>query len=405
MALVALLSARDGARDPLSPGAGGRLIDFGGQPLVEYQARLARACGVERVLIQVDAATPDLARLVDRVAGDHGGAIALVQDMTSLSRSLDADDQVLVLAENLVVPGDALASLLVNGAPALLALPSVPSTASFERIDGEAMWAGALCLSGRAVLATLDMLGDWDLSLTLLRRAVQDGVARLPLSPELVMDGRLTLVRDQASADIALEALSDTQGGAGASARGGLLDGLQASLAGPLVRELVRRQIEPARLAMVGLAVGLGALGLGLAGWLVAALLAMLVSLGLSDLARRCGQLTLRGAGPAWQRRLVHGGALGLLALAGYRLGQGNLLALTGAWLPLLLIGLMTLADELAPVEGIWARWSRLGPTAALVVILLGALFDLAPAAFALLGLLAVLAMAVRLLPVAHAKV
>jgi hypothetical protein len=405
MALVALLSARDGARDRLSPGAAGRLIDFGGQPLVEYQARLARACGVERVLIQVDAATPDLACLVDRVAADRGGAIALVQDMTSLARSLAPDDQVLLLAENLVVPGDALATLVVNGEPALLALPSVPATADFERIDGEAMWAGALCLPGRAVLATLDMLGDWDLALTVMRRAVQDGVRRLPVSPELVMDGRLTLVRDQASADLALEALSDTQGAAGAGASGGGLDGLMTPLAGPLVRELVRRQIEPARLAIVGLVVGFGALAVGLGGWMVAALLLMVVALALTDLARRTGQVTLRGVGAAWQRRLAHGGALGLLALAGYRLAQGDLLALAGAWLPLLLIGLMALADELAPVEGLWARWSRLTVTGALLLILAGHLFSFAATAFALLGLLAVATLALRLLPVAHAKV
>lgn len=400
MALIALLAARAAT----ASGPAGAPVDFGGQPLVEYQARLAIAAGAARILIHVDAVTPALSRIVDRIARDDGVPATLVQDMTGLARAVAPHDRVLLVAEPLVPPAEAIPALLDAGPVALLTLAPVPATAAFERIDAEAMWAGALCLPGADLLATLDMLGDWDLPLTLLRRAVQQGARRVALSPELVMDGRLALVTDQASADAALAALSDRSHAAANAGTAGI-GGLLAPLSGPLVRELVRRQIEPGRLLTIALALGVASLALGVAGWPVIALAVMLLALGTADLARQSARVTLRPARAPWLDRLVEGGALLLLAVLGWRIAGGQAVALAGAWLPPLLVGLVAVADERAAPTGLWPRWVRLTVPAATLVVLVGAMLGAPGAAFALLGLLSAAAVAVRLPGLSGARV
>ena len=71
MAFIALLSARDGAREGTGAAAGGALIEFGGQPLVEFQARVAIVAGADHILIQTDLASPDLAHMVDRLTAER----------------------------------------------------------------------------------------------------------------------------------------------------------------------------------------------------------------------------------------------------------------------------------------------------------------------------------------------
>lgn len=397
MTLIALLSARENARARTAAGAAGPLIEFGGRPLVEFQARMAIAAGAEHVLIQVDSISPDLARLVDHLTADRQASIALVQDMATLSRSLVPDDRLILIAENLLLPPETLTALIGAPAPAMLTLPAVPSTTGFERIDSTTAWAGALLLTGTQVIDTVDMLGEWDLGLTLMRRSVQIGAGRVPLSPELVMDGRLTLVRDQESADLAFGLLAD-QGKSRPSGEGSGLGRLLAPIGRGLVRELVRRQIEPARVEAVALLLGVGALALGSGGFPILALLVMLLAQGLADLARQCADVTFRATPSPWRSRIAPGLGLALLTVIGWRLGQGQLLALSGAWLPLILTGLLAFLP--APEEdalGLWRPWLRLTVPLASLIILLGLMLGAGEAAFALLGLLATAIIGLRL--------
>ncbi len=397
MALIALLSALDNARTRTAAGLAGPLIEFGGQPLVEFQARMAIGAGAEHVLIQVDSSAPDLSQLVDRLTADRRASVALVQDMATLSRSLVPDDRLILIAENLVIPPELMSSLIEGNVPALLTLPVVPATSGFERIDGEAVWAGAMAVNGQAVLATVDMLGEWDLGLTLLRRVVQDGARRIQLSPELVMDGRLTQVRDQQSADVALQVLAE-QGQSTVAGQESVLGRLLAPFARPIVRELVRRQIEPAQLSTLASILAAAGLALGVSGFAILAMLVMLGAHGLSDLARQCTDLTLRPAGPAWRSRIVPGLGLALLALVGWRLAGSNILALSGAWLPLLLTGLLSFLrerGELAPT--LWSDWLQISVPIAQLLILLGLILGMTGSAFALLGLVALAIVAIRL--------
>lgn len=399
MAFIALLSARDGAREGTGAAAGGALIEFGGQPLVEFQARVAIAAGVDHVLIQTELASPDLSQMVDRLTGERQASVALVRDMLALSRSLAPTDRILLMAEAMLIPAEAITSLVDQEAPALLTLPAVPATSGFERIDAETMWAGALLLPGEAVLGTLDMLGEWDLGLTLLRRAVQLTARRVPLSPELVMDGRLGPLHSQQSADAALQVLAEQeQSGMREGASG--LRRLLAPVSRLLVRELVRRQIDPPQLTVVALTLGVAGLALGVGGFAAPAILLAMLGLGLCDLAGQCADVTLRPAISPYRRYAVEAMAAALLALIGWRVAGGQLLAISGSWFPLFVAVMMPFAEQREDVvTGLWAPWLQISIPIALVVVLLGLVLGLGNVAYALLGLLALAVVTLRLLP------
>ncbi|OJY67101.1 MAG: hypothetical protein BGP16_18045 [Sphingobium sp. 66-54] len=398
MAFIALLSARERVREGTGAAADGALIEFGGQPLVEFQARLAIAAGVDHILIQADGVTADLSRLIDRLTAERQASVALVRDMPTLSRSLAPADRILLIAENMLIPAEAVAALAGQAPPALLALPSVPATGGFERIDAEAMWAGALLLPGEAVLATLDMLGEWDLGLTVLRRAVQMDAHRVMLPSELVMDGRLASLHSQQNADAALQVLADQESGTGGDGDG--LQRLLALFSRPLVRELVRRQIEPARLTAVALLLGVLGLALGIVGWAAPGVVLALLSFGLRDVAAQCAEITLRPKVSPYGHYATDAMAVALLALIGWRLSEGHLLALSGAWFPIFIAVLIPATRAQADiVTGLWAPWVRINIPIALLVALVGLLIGQGVAAFTLLGLLALAAVTLRLIP------
>jgi len=397
MALIALLSAREGARERLADGRTGPLIGFGGQSLVEYQARAAISAGAERILILTEAATPDLGQLIDRLGAASGVQAALVQDMVTLSRGIGVRDRLLLIGENVVVPLDALSKLAGGEAPALLTVADVPATSGFERIDGDAKWAGALAVPGDTLLATLDMLGDWDLSLTLLRRTVQNGADRIPLSPELVMDGHLTIVRDQESAQIALRARAE-QDRREATAGAGPIGHLLAPLSRVIVQALVRREIEPTLLRGMALTVAALALAAASGGFAALALLVMLVAVAVDELARQSARITLRESGTDWRAWAVSGAGLAVLAILGWRLAGGTTLALTGAWLPVALVGLLAWRRTRDRDAGLWSGWTAMTVPLALLIALLGTLLSVPDLSFALLALLAAIMIALRFL-------
>jgi len=360
---------------------------------------MAIAAGVEHILIQSEAASPDLLQMNDRLMTERQVSVALARDMLSISRSLAPTDIILIMAENMLIPAEVIASLAGQEAPALIALPAVPATSAFERIDADAMWAGALLLTGDAVLGTLDMLGEWDLGLTLLRRAVQLEARRILLSPELVMDGRLVLLRDQGAADAALEVLAE-QDQALAGREGGGLRRLLAPVARPLVRELVRRQIEPVALMMMALLVGIAGLALGFSAFSVPAVLLGLGALGLCDVAGQCAQITLRPAASPMRRYAVDGLVVATLALIGWRVSNGEILAFSAVCMALFLsVMIPFVPDRDDPAVGLWAPWLQINIPVALLIVLAGLLLGVGDIGFALLGLLALVVVTLRLAP------
>lgn len=217
MTLLALLSARAAADDWSAHGGGSRLkalLPFAGQTLLEYQARQLAAAGAVECAVLVDTVSPELAAAVDRLQRDSI-RVSLVRDLPALGRIVGADDGILVLGEGHVLPTGALTQLAALLPPTLLTLPATPETRDFERIDGDSMWAGVALAPGALLLSTLDMLGEWDLALTVVRRMVQDGASRQPCDLGMVLDGRVAIVRDRAGAEAAARVLTSQPGGGG----------------------------------------------------------------------------------------------------------------------------------------------------------------------------------------------
>lgn len=266
MALVAVLSARS-MTEPAGPRRRGEL-SFAGQALVEYQARQGHAAGATSILILVDDISPILTGVVDRLAAD-GVQATLIRDLPTLGRMIAVTDRILLTGDGAILPGGVIRLLALGEGARLLVLPAGQATRAFERIDGEHQWAGALAVPAPMLLGLLDMLGDWDLALTLVRQAVQDGAARTLCDMGDVYDGRIALATDQAIADAATLALArGSDGNAGEGVGGDIDDWPVGRPAALIVPVAIRHGVAPGMPR--SLAIGMGVLGLvAIAGGLV----------------------------------------------------------------------------------------------------------------------------------------
>lgn len=302
MSFAAVICASRPANDP--GGAKRASLRFAGHSLVEYQARQAAQAGAEKVLILVGAVTQELSRAIDRLAAD-GIPVTLVRDMVTLVREAPRNRDMLLIADGAIIAQrhlDAMASALGN---ALLVADDSRATAGFERIDAGQRWTGLLRADPDILFGTLDMLGDWDLELTLVRALVQADAARITVPQEDVLEGRIALIDSQQSADLVAQALLGGSDG-GRMEQGGAEHYLLSRLAMRIAPLLLRAQM-PASQVRVG-AVVMAAIALlpVLLGWPVVGLILMLGALVLSltadqleRLARRSGQEGLVALIPA----------------------------------------------------------------------------------------------------------
>ncbi len=398
MRLVALLNARAPAAGASASAFTADELRIGVHSPVEHQARQALAAGAEHILIRSDQPQGDIAHIADRLSRESGVPILAVGDGPDLARRLERDDRVLLIAERMILPQQALDDLLAAPVPALLVTPSQSATAHLERIDARHVWAGAALLAGETLLATIDMLGEWDLELTLLRRAVQQSARRIELAADLVTAGRVIRIGAPADAQQALEALSRS-GFADVPPRDPLA-ALLAPVGRRLVEPLARYQVNPVQIRWgVGLFAVLAIAGAS-ADWpRLGLLLALLAEAGLG-LSEACARVMLHRPAPAWLRVLAKGAGLTVLAILGGRLANGELLALLGVALALGLVGVQTIADlqDERPVLGRLGLWRHLSTGMALTIGLGGALGGRVPDAFILIGLYAFGTVTARLL-------
>ena len=139
-----------------------------------------------------DGAGPHVARMVaeqvamlrraghDRVIGlgaSDSTAEVEVLDAGGAAERLRVESQVTVLAHGVVLEDGALRRCISKGA--VLATRSAHD--EWDRIDADRAWAGVLVWSGECVAGTLSELGEWDAQATLLRRALQAELPRLPV--------------------------------------------------------------------------------------------------------------------------------------------------------------------------------------------------------------------------------
>ncbi len=241
---------------------------------VELQLRRVREAGVGHAVIFAERVTSALITVVDRLRRE-GLSVDVARSAADVAEYIHPDQQVLMITPDIFVTSKRLKAVATGPQPTLLCVRDEPSNEDFERIDATARWTGFALIDGGGLRRTATMVGDWDLAATLMRRAVQDGAARITLSPgEAATD--LIVARDPAGARLAGRRLTSTDTNSS--------DGLVTRwLITPLARHLVRATGDlgvPVRSLTMAAVVVFGVAAIcGLMGWVVASLALMLVGL------------------------------------------------------------------------------------------------------------------------------
>lgn len=313
MPLAALIAAQD--QTDIGDGLRATL-PLAGRTLLEYQAGLALAAGAGHVVVLVERVPASLAQAVDRLRR-QGNRIEIARSVADAADRFHPEERIMLVADGAIVAQDAVEALAAEPGPALLALPDTQAHSEFERIDAGQRWAGFALLGKGALEATAQMLGDWDLSSTLLRRLVQLDAVRIdatnpsgerPVPPPVLAIGPSAIGAVEAS----LLRRADPGGGNWAELY------LHRLFAGPLVGPLVARQIDQRHVAAGGVALAwAGALFAAFDFFWAAVLLLPLSAVAVSA-ARRMARIWNGAAEPAVLVDLArHGAALAVLILLG----------------------------------------------------------------------------------------
>ncbi len=295
------------------------LLPLAGQTLIEYQARCAAAAGAAPIVVLVERVPPALHEALERLRAD-GMAVIPVSDGNEAASRFEAGSLILLVGDGVAAPAELLAQLAEEQEPAVATLPDDEAHEAYERIDATSRWAGVALVDGSTLGATAAMLGDWDLQSTLLRRALQEGALRVP-----VTSAGEPLLADSA------EQLGGFERALIASSRGARRDWASRYVL-PVVEEfaterLMDTPVRPQWLLWTALALTLGAALAFTRGWMWPAMGMLVLATPLDLVARRLATLRLRPLPPrSLSRRLLWPTAgLALLAL-GWRLtvpGEG----------------------------------------------------------------------------------
>lgn len=362
-------------------------IVFAAQTLIEYQARQAIQAGASQIFVMVEAVTPFLSRMVDQFA-TTGAQVHLIRDMGSLVRQLPRESDVLLFADGAIVAQTYVAQIGAAEGNALLVAQDDPSTAHLERVDAQARWAGLARVSPHTLFNTLDLIGDWDVALTLMRAVVQSAPQRIMVEPADVAEGRVALIERQDMADLVGRSLAAAPVAGSAGAEHYLLQAPARMVA----THLLRLQISAVHIRLGALAVG----GVGLLaiipGWIVLSLLLLITALAVDMVARQIAALgQLDDSAPLATFALPLLLAFGIVSLG----------AKQGDWSNGLHLAILSLAAAMLAGRGRLAvvpLWAWVTPGTALALLLCGAIVGQFGAALALAALVALISLVAMLL-------
>jgi hypothetical protein len=283
MALGALI----GAYQEDDSGGLRALLPLAGRTLLEYQVRCASAAGAAPIVVVVERVPQALQDALERLRQDGIGVFAVSDVQEAVSR-FEAGSMILLVGDGVAAPADLLAQLAEDAEPVVVTVPDDEMHAMFERIDGEARWAGIALVDARLLGSTAAMLGDWDLQSTLLRRTIQDGALRIPVAAgggePILAESEQDLVHFQ-------DALI-------ANSRGARTDWASRYILPPIeevaTTQLLETRVRPAWLMWAALAYTIGAAVAFAEGWLVTGLALLVLSTPLDIVANRLGTLRLR---------------------------------------------------------------------------------------------------------------
>lgn len=349
MPLAALIIAQD--QTDIGDGLRATL-PLAGRTLIEYQAGLALAAGAGHIVILVERVPAALAQAVDRLRRGQ----ARVEIARSLGDAIDRfhpEERILLIADGAIAAQGVVDRLAEADAPALVALPDSPEHADFERIDAAARWAGLALFSKGFLDATAQMLGDWDLGSTLLRRLVQGDASRIDPFDAAVggsLPGPMLVTGPAALGAIEAGLLRRADPGEGNWTE--LY--LHRLVATPLVGLMVSRQVDQALVSWVAVAIAwIGAL---LAAFHIFWGAALLLPIGaaVASAGRRMARIWGDGADPVMLPALArHAAGLAALILL------ARLLAAEGGWgwwlvagmVPAALLGLAALEPVITAIR------------------------------------------------------
>lgn len=384
MGFAAILSA---SRSSADTGSGLRAsLHFAGQTLVEYQARQVARAGADRILILVSVITPALSQAVDRLSAD-GIPVALTRDMVSIVRDAPRDSDILMVADGAIIAQPHVEAIAAAQGNALLVTDDSRASAPFERIDAGQRWAGLARITPDLLFGTLDMIGDWDLALTLVRAAVQKGARRTTVPQDDLMDGRVALVDSQQQADLVAQAVM-TNGASTTRIRGGIEHYVLARLARMVAPALMRMQVPALQVRVASIALAAIALVPVQLEWVATGFCVALLALLMSEVADRLDHLALRTSSDGWLAFATPSLALLAVALAGANAEAVHLA---------LLLAILMVADRWRRTGGAYP-WMILTPASALVLLIVATIFDAFPAGLEVATLGAIMSIAAIML-------
>jgi MobA-like NTP transferase domain len=306
------------------------LLPLSGRTLIEYQVRCAAAAGAAPIVIVVERVPQALQDAFERLRLD-GVGIFPVSDISEAVSRFEAGSMILLIGDGVAPPAELVAAIAAEPDPAVATVPDDELHAMFERIDAESRWAGVALVGAQLLGSTAAILGDWDLQSTLLRRTLQEGARRVPVS-EMGSD---PLLAESA------EDLRDFQRKLLVGSRGARPDWVSRFLLPPVeefaTERLMESGVRPLWLMWGAVALTLAGAFCFTKGWLGAGLVLLVASTPLDLIASRLASLRLRplpvrmwsrlalwpGAGAAlvalgwWEMRHVSGWGALIAALGG----------------------------------------------------------------------------------------
>jgi len=176
--LAGLLFATHDALD--RPDALTATLPFGGTTLIEFQARTLVELGASQIVIIVSRLTPELLGAIGRI-GRRGVAVDPVRSAAEASEKLHPLARLLVLADGLITSTEMVEPLASEGVDALLVVEENAAPAAFERVGGNAAWAGVARLAPARIDDVARLPRDYDMQSALLRVAEQARAVHLLL--------------------------------------------------------------------------------------------------------------------------------------------------------------------------------------------------------------------------------
>jgi hypothetical protein len=333
------------------------LLPMAGRTLIEHQIRRAAAAGASHAVVLVERLPAELNVALDRLRRD-GIPVNLARSAVEAADHFHPEETVLLIADGLVAASDCFEAMAARTSPTLLVVSDIPENERFERIDADYRWAGLALTNVQQLQETAEMLGDWDLQSTLMRRIVQSGVDFLPVDGEAgaVVEAREAVVlaehgnRSRDAGHAMLERNTDRS----ESWPGRFVYSWLVSALTPF---LLDRRAEPLWLRVAALVLTLGGAGALWFGWFWTAVAVLLIAGPIDSIAGRIDLAQLRdrhGSGPI---QFAKAFAQGLAVLASGRWAATQ----TGDWaywlLAVVAILLLVLAErEMANLRRLSAK-------------------------------------------------